>query len=309
MAIQDTALATRTAKQSAARRKGIVLRVAELAPIVIVLFVLFGGALVLALLQSLGFAPWFGINTFPDFSYFAALWGSSAFWVSLGLTLYYGFVSTIIALVMAIALSLALIKPFRGKTLYKYIYKLPLMIPYTVGIALAVLMLGNGGILSRLMAFVGMIDNPGDFPQILKTHWGWGIIAVYVWKQVPFMTLAIYAVLLGIGRETEEAAAILGANRRQIFFSVTLPQILPGIVSSTLICFAFNVGAFEAPFILGGGYPDTLPVVAWRYFNDANYAFQLQGMATVVSIGIVSGVILFGYLATYRRYERMRGRA
>ena len=34
------------------------------------------------------------------------------------------------------------------------------------------------------------------------------------------MTLAIYAVLLGIGRETEEAAAILGANRRQIFFSV-----------------------------------------------------------------------------------------
>ena len=56
-----------------------------------------------------------------------------------------------------------------------------------------------------------------------------------------------------------------------------------------LICFAFNVGAFEAPFILGGGYPDTLPVVAWRYFNDANYAFQLQGMATVVSIGIVSG--------------------
>ena len=51
-----------------------------------------------------------------------------------------------------------------------------------------------------------MIDNPGQFPQILKTHYGWGIIAVYVWKQVPFMTLAIYAVLLGIGRETEEAA-------------------------------------------------------------------------------------------------------
>ena len=122
------------------------------------------------------------------------------------------------------------------------------------------------------------------------------------------MTLAIYAVLLGIGRETEEAATILGADRRTVFFQVTLPQILPGIVSSTLICFAFNVGAFEAPFILGGGYPDTLPVVAWRYFNDADYSFQLQGMATVVSIGIVSGVILFAYLATYRRYERMQGR-
>ena len=153
-----------------------------------------------------------------------------------------------------------------------------------------------------------MIDDPAQFPQILKTHYGWGIIAVYVWKQTPFITLAVYAVLLGIGRETEEAAAILGANRRTIFFRVTLPQILPGVVSSTLICFAFNVGAFEAPFILGGGFPDTLPVVAWRYFNDADYTLQLQGMATVVSIGLVAGVILFGYLAAYRRYERRMGR-
>jgi putative spermidine/putrescine transport system permease protein len=158
------------------------------------------------------------------------------------------------------------------------------------------------------MALLGLIDDPQQFPQLLMTHYGWGVIAVYVWKQMPFITLAMYAVLLGVGRETEEAAAILGANTRQIFFRVTLPQILPGIISSTLICFAFNLGAFEAPFILGGGFPDTLPVVAWRFFNDADYRFQLQGMATVVSIGIVSGLILFTYLAFYRRYERRRGR-
>ncbi|WP_323764497.1 ABC transporter permease [Marinovum sp.] len=283
-------------------------QVIQLVPIMAILVLLFGGALVLAILQSLGFAPWFGVNTFPDFSYFGALWGSSTFWVSLGLTLYYATVSTVIALIFGILLALALVKTFPSKTFYKYLYKLPLMIPYTVGIALAVLMLSNGGMLSRLAAFFGMIDDPSQFPQILKTHYGWGIIAVYVWKQTPFITLAVYAVLLGIGRETEEAAAILGAKRRTIFFRVTLPQILPGVVSSTLICFAFNVGAFEAPFILGGGFPDTLPVVAWRYFNDADYTLQLQGMATVVSIGLVAGVILFGYLAAYRRFERRMGR-
>ena len=199
-------------------------------------------------------------------------------------------------------------RTFPSKTLYKYLYKLPLMIPYTVGIALAVIMLGNGGMLSRLMAFAGMIDDPSQFPQILKTHMGWGIIAVYVWKQTPFVALTIYAVLLGVGRETEEAAAILGASKRQIFFQVTLPQILPGVISSTLIIFAFNIGAFEAPFILGGGFPDTLPVVAWRFFNDADYTLQLQGMATVVSIALVAGGILYTYLAIYRRYERRIGR-
>ena len=280
----------------------------QLLPVMTVLTVLFGGALVLGVAQSLGFAPWFGVNTFPDFSYFAALWTDSIFWQSLGLTLYYALVATFISLVLGILLALALVRTFPSKTLYKYLYKLPLMIPYTVGIALAVIMLGNGGMLSRLMAFTGFIDDPSQFQQILKTHMGWGIIAVYVWMQTPFVALTIYAVLLGVGRETEEAAAILGASKRQIFFQVTLPQILPGIISSTLIIFAFNIGAFEAPFILGGGFPDTLPVVAWRYFNDADYTLQLQGMATVVSIALVAGVILYSYLALYRRYERRIGR-
>jgi len=280
----------------------------QLMPVMIVLVVLFGGALVLGVAQSLGFAPWFGVNTFPDFTYFGALWGGASFWTSLWLTLYYAIVSTVLSLIFGILLALALVRKFPSKTLYKYLYKLPLMIPYTVGIALAVIMLGNGGMLSRLMAFVGLIDDPSQFPQILKTHMGWGIIAVYVWKQTPFVALTIYAVLLGVGRETEEAAAILGANKRQIFFQVTLPQILPGVISSTLIIFAFNIGAFEAPFILGGGFPDTLPVVAWRYFNDADYTLQLQGMATVVSIALIAGGILYSYLAIYRRYERRIGR-
>lgn len=280
----------------------------QLTPVLAVLTILFGGALVLAVLQSLGFAPWFGVNTFPDFSYFGALWSDWSFWQSLWLTLYYAIVATGIALVMGILLALAMVRVFPGKTLYKYLYKLPLMIPYTVGIALAVIMLGNGGMVSRIFAFFGLIGDPSEFPQILKTHYGWGIIAVYVWKQTPFVTLTIYAVLLGVGRETEEAAAILGANKRQIFFQVTLPQILPGIVSSTLIIFAFNIGAFEAPFILGGGFPDTLPVVAWRYFNDADYTLQLQGMATVVSIALIASTILYSYLAFYRRYERRIGR-
>lgn len=280
----------------------------QLAPIAICLGALFGGATLMAIAQSLGYAPWFGINTFPDVSHFAALWGDRAIWLSLGLTLYYSVTSTLIALALALLLSVTLIRTFPGKSLYKYVYKLPLMIPYTVGIALAVIMLGKGGIMSRLAAYFGLISDPGQFPSILHSYAGWGVIAVYVWKQAPFMTLTVYAVLLGIGRETEEAALILGASKWQTFTQVTLPQALPGVVSATLICFAFNIGHFEAPLILGGGYPETLPVIAWQYFNEADYTRQLQGMAIVVSIMIIAGAILFTYLFAYRRYERARGR-
>jgi putative spermidine/putrescine transport system permease protein len=279
-----------------------------LLPLGVVMIVLFGGVLLLALLQSLGFAPWIGVNSFPNLTSFTALWSSAGFWLSLWFTLYYSLAATVIALVLAIGLAQGLMQAFPERALFGSLSRLPLVVPYAVGIALAVIMMGNGGVLSRLAATLGWIDDPAQFPRLLNTHAGWGVIAVYVWKQLPFMALSIHAVLIGAGREQAEAAAVLGANRHQIFRQITWPQIVPGIVSSTLICFAFNMGAFEAPFILGGGFPDTLPVLAWRYFNDADYTLQLRAMAVVVSIGLVAGLLIALYLALYRRYERSLGR-
>ncbi|WP_137152704.1 ABC transporter permease subunit [Devosia sp. FKR38] len=279
-----------------------------LLPLGVVIIVLFGGALLLALLQSLGFAPWLGVNSFPDLTYFTTLWSGASFWWSLWFTLYYSLAATAIALVLAILLALCLVQAFPGRAVFGSLSRLPLVVPYAVGIALAVIMMGNGGVLSRLAATLGWIDDPAQFPRLLNTHAGLGVIAVYVWKQLPFMALSIHAVLISAGREQAEAAAVLGATRHQIFRAITWPQIVPGIVSSTLICFAFNMGAFEAPFILGGGFPDTLPVLAWRYFTDADYALQLQGMAVVVSIGLVAGLLIALYLALYRGYEHRLGR-
>ena len=280
-----------------------------LAPLVVVLGGLFGGALALAVAQSLGFAPWFGVRAFPDPSHFAALWGSGAFWASLGLTLGYAGAATLGALALGTALALALGRAFRGRGAARAALRVPLVVPYTVGIALAVVMLGNGGVLARAGAALGLLADPGDFPRILHTHAGWGVIAVYVWKQAPFVMLVVGAGLAGMGRETREAAATLGAGPWTTFRLVTLPQIVPALTTAALISLAFNVGAFEAPFILGGGHPDTLPVLAWRDFNDADYTRQLRGMAAVVSLVIVAGAILGVWLLLYRRWERRVGRA
>lgn len=280
-----------------------------LAPVALVLGGLFGGALVLALGQSLGHAPWFGVRTFPDASAYRDLWSDPAFWRSLGLTLWYSGLATAISVVLGTGIALALVRAFPGRRVFGFVYRAPLVVPYAVGIALAVAVLGPGGIASRLAAAAGLIDAPGDFPRILHTHWGWGIVAVYVWKQTPFVAVAVHAVLLGLGRDGAEAARLLGASPAQAFRLVTLPQILPGIVSASLIVFAFNMGAFEAPLILGGGYPETLPVLAWRLFGDADYRLQVRGMAVVVSIAVVSAALLLATLALWRRGERRLGRA
>lgn len=278
-----------------------------LAPLGLVLGGLFGGALALALAQSLGYAPWFGVDTFPDAAAYRALWGDRAFWASLGLTLHYAVLSTAVAVVLGTALALALARAFPGRRVFGLLYRLPLVVPYAVGIALAIVVMGNGGVASRLAAAFGLIEAPADFPRLLHTHWGWGVVAVYVWKQTPFVAIAVHAVLLGVGRDTEEAAATLGARRWQTVRLVTLPQVMPGIAQAALITFAFNMGAFEAPLILGGGYPDTLPVLAWRLFGDADYRLQVRAMAVVVSIALVSGAVLALHLALAARAARRGG--
>lgn len=279
-----------------------------LAPVVLTLGILFVGSLLVALLQSFGYAPLYGINEFPTLKYYRSLFALPGFWLSVGYTFYYATVPTIIGTALSVYLALLLRKRFVGKKLFNYIYKLPLMIPYLVGVSLTIVLFTNGGIIARSLYALGIIERTSEFPRLLYSNSGIGIMIVYLWKQIPFTTLIIHSVLMGLGHEAEEAAQTLGANSWQTFWHVTLPQILPGIVSATVIVFAFNFGSFEVPFILGGGFPNTLPVEAWRAFDDADYSRRLRAMAIVMFIGLISGVLLFTYLTLYRRFERQRGR-
>lgn len=279
-----------------------------LAPVVIILATLFLGSILVALLQSFGYAPIYGINEFPTLRHYRSLFALPGFWASVGYTFYYALLPTLLGTALSIYLAILLRKRFKGKKAFIYIYKLPLMIPYLVGVSLTIILFANGGIIARLLFALGLIESTRDFPRILYSHSGWGIMIVYLWKQIPFSTLIIYSVLMGLGQESEEAALTLGASRWQTFWHVTLPQIMPGIVSATIIVFAFNFGSFEVPFILGGGFPNTLPVEAWRAFDDADYSRRLRAMAIVMFIGLISSAVLISYLGLYRRFERRRGR-
>jgi len=284
-------------------------RLFGLLPAMLLLTILFLGALGFAVAQSLGYAPQYGVMAFPTVSYYTSLFQDPGFWVSLGLTFYYALTPTFIGLVISIGLSLLLAHKFKGKAVALFVYKIPMVVPYLVGVALVLILFANGGLIARLLYALGIISGPSDFPRLLQTAEGWGIMLVYLWKQVPFMTVVLYAHLLVLGREPEESALLLGASRFQILRHVTLPRLIPAIVSSTLIVFAFNFGAFEVPFILGAGYPNTLTVEAWRLFDDPDYTNRPKAMAIVTLVSFISGLCLLIYLSLYRAYEKKRGRA
>lgn len=278
-----------------------------LAPALSVLVVFYGGALLTVFLQSLGYAPLYGINDFPTLTHYRTLFTTQGFWGSLGLTFFYAFVPTILGVIVSVVLALLLERTFSRLRWLRYLYSLPLFVPYLVGVALVTLLWANGGLLARAAYALNWIESTRDFPRVLYSRAGWGVMLVYLWKQVPFMTLVLTALLAGQSREYEDAAATLGAGRWRRFWHVTLPQLTPGIVSVSLIVFAFNAGSFEVPFLLAGGFPNTLPVEAWRAFNDADYNQRLLAMAMLSVVGVGSSVLLFIYLRIFRRLRHHWG--
>ena len=283
-------------------------QLAGLIPAILLVTVLFLGAFVFAVLQSLGHAPQYGITSFPTFDYYQALFDGSRFWKSLRLTFYYALVPTLIGAVISLCFALVLSRKFKGKAIALFLYRIPMVVPYLVGVSLVILLFANGGLFARVLFALDLIAAPSDFTRLIQTESGVGIMLVYLWKQVPFMTLILYSNLLVLGRQDEESARLLGATSAQVFYHITLPKLIPSLVTATLIVFAFNFGSFEVPFILGAGFPNTLPVEAWRLFDSPDYTNRPQAMAIVTLISLLSAGCLFLSFYLYRWFERFRGR-
>ncbi len=282
--------------------------IAGLFPLATFLTLMLGGGLLFVLTQSLGFAPWYGINSFPDFTHYTSMFERPGFLQSMWLTTTYAFVATVIALVLGTMLALSLRARAARNAVLLRLLELPLVVSYGVGIALAVLMMGNGGVLSRLVAALGLIDQPGGFPRLIQTHAGYGIVTVYVWKQIPFVTVSVLAVLAKRSSDAEDTARVLGASNWQVLADITLPRIAPALSSAALISFAFNIGAFEAPLILGAGHPRTLPVITWELMSDPDRARQLDAMAVVVLMASMVVLASAANLIFLRRFLRSGAR-
>ncbi len=282
---------------------------AMLAPAVGTLLALYVGPLLFALLQSLGHAPIYRVTIFPSLVFFQRVLGAPRFWISLYYTLYYAVVPTVLATVAGVVLALLLNRTFRGRRFFSFFLRLPVVVPYLVGAAMVVALFSNGGLIARVLYAAGMIEQTGDFPRILFTSGGYGIMLAFLFKQIPFTTMVVGSVLAGVDPEYEEVARTLGASRRQTFRYVLLPRILPGVVTASILVFAFNFESYEIPYLLGATFPNTLPVEALRRFNAPDYTRRPEAMAYVVVIALVSGLLLFLYLRAYRRYERSRGGA
>ncbi len=257
-----------------------------LAPALAVVVLLFGGGLLLGLLQGLGYFPGSSEQSFT-LAHFKNVLGDPDFLLSLGLTFYIALTSTAIAVFISILIALVLLTLAERMQWVHFIFQIPLVIPHLVVAITVIFLLSPTGLFSRVMQHLGLIEGSASFPLLINDRFDIGIIVTYVWKEIPFITLMIFSVLRNAGVELLEVGRTLNANRWQRFRYIILPMISPGLLASSLIVFAYTFGAFEVPFLLGQTYPMALPVWAYKHYADVDLMARPEGIATGIIIACI----------------------
>jgi sulfate transport system permease protein len=122
---------------------------------------------------------------------------------------------------------------------------LPFALPTAVaGIALATIYAPNG-VLGSLLAQVG----------IKVAYSPLGVVLALTFVGLPFVVRTLQPILSDMGREAEEAAATLGADRLQTFHRVILPAIAPALISGAALAFARGVGEYGSVIFIAGNLP------------------------------------------------------
>ena len=272
-----------------------------LLPALFVVIVLFGGGLMLGLIKSLGYQPLLG-KTELTLQFYRQVLTDPDFIVNLKHTFFIAFVSTVLSTVIGVALAVVLVRKVKKWPQLRFIYKLPMVVPHLVAGFMITDFLSQGGLIARLLFHLGIIDQMGQFPVLVYDKLGLGIIFVYLWKEIPFITLMVFSVMEKINDHLWEAASNLGANFWQIWLRVVLPLSLPSIISAAMIVFAYAFGAFEVPYLVGSIYPTTLSVWAFKSHINADLYRRPEAMAISMIIAVVTLISVWIYIRFSNAY-------
>lgn len=257
---------------------------ALLAPALAALVLLFGGAIVgvtrvslLALGQGATLDAWRELFDDPVFA--------DAVVFSLRTAL----LSTGLAALVALGLALSVRR--RG-ALVRSLLALPVPVPHLLVATVAVVWLAPGGLADRAL---------GGLPvTLVRDSGGLGIVLVYVYKEAPFLLLLVLAALGRGHRESEEAAAALGVTPLQRLRWVTWPTVRSPLVVGSIVVFAFALGAFEVPLVVGPSYPPTIA----EYARQATQGDLISGQSTAAAALLLSAVASIALAAIAVRAAR-----
>jgi len=118
-----------------------------------------------------------------------------------------------------------------------------------------------------------------------------GVILVHLIAAVPYCITIMTDVTRAVGKKLEEQAMVLGADPFRAFFLVTLPSLLPGILSSMSMGFILSYSQYFTTLMVGGGRVKTIALVLVPYIQSGDRA-----LSAVYSVAFVASALLVFFL-------------
>jgi len=258
------------------------------------IFLFLSAAIAMTFLQSIGLYALVGESHLTADYWLALL--DKGFLDSFLFSLKVGVGSAFGTLLFAYPLALFLRRKRFGSRTIGSIIKIPLFVPALVAAFLILNVLAFNGILNSALMGLGLIDRP---LRMLNDTFGWNVLMIQVWKNLPFQLLIIASVLESIQTDIEDAARNLGASPWRVILHIVLPLSAPGILIAVVLVFILTFGDYAITRVAGPVYPSSLSVLM---YTDA---FTLQQWGIAACIGMVIIVASLGFVAIYARAARV----
>ncbi len=254
---------------------------------------LYGAAVLFPILQSLflSFFSWDGISArqFVGLAnYRHMLGGDDVFWHAFTNTIGYVAICLVLQLGGGLAVATLLTSIRRGRELIKVLYLLPAVIS-TVAIAFLfqrIYSLEPVGLLNQVLGWAGLagVERPwtSDVHTVLaavSVPEGWRFSGLYM--------IILYAALLAVPRELEEAARLDGASAWTVFTKIRFPYIRPVWITTTIMATTFAFRGFDIPYLMTNGGPGQSSELLTTYMYKTAFTSTDYGYASAISVFIV----------------------
>lgn len=275
--------------------------------------IIYGIAVLLPILQSLFLSlfHWDGITDmrFAGLdNYIRMFTGDDVFWTAFRNSLVYLVICLIMQIGGALLVANLLTALNRGRELVKTLYLLPAVIS-TVAISFLFQRIYSEnpeGLLNQVLGFLGLHDLARPWLSDIKTV----LVAVSLpegWRFMGLYMVILYAALIAVPQELEEAARLDGASRWKVFTKVRFPYIRPVWITTIIMAATYTLRGFDIPFLLTNGGPGQSSELLTTYMYKQAFTGTDYGYASAVSVFIVVECLVAVALVIGLSGRRARG--
>ncbi len=211
-----------------------------------------------------------------------------------------GLFATLVCLPFAIALAWYLARyEFRLKFMVEALLQLPMVLPPVVLGYLLLILFGQQGLIGQYLHILGLE---------LAFNWKGAVLASMV-VAFPLMVQPIRLSFQLMNRQLEHIAGTLGATPVQVFYSISLPLALPGMIIGSILCFSRSLGEFGATITFVGNIPGetrTVPIAIYSFLQQPN-GEEMALRLVMLSLVLAFSALIANYYILQKYQKKLEG--